>query len=576
MSTGITIVRHRIGLAAAGLVFLLAACAPAAAQGPAAGPAGPAALTPVQVPAAPAGAAVAVTPAAPGAPAAMPPPPPRPAGEAIPVVEVPAASAPGAGIERVLLSTGTVNGATQQVISLTLDDVPLAEVVKLFTRVSGANIIAATSNLTGQVTASLQDVEWRPAFESILDRQGLLLTEKPPASGIFVIDTRRTSEDPHISETVPLSYAKVDDVTKLAQNVLGKDGTVTPVSFGNAIVVNASALRLAEIRKIVESVDRPRTQVYVEAKFVQLTEGTSRNLGIDWQSLSGYKVGVTPSATISTTIDRNKDNTSTGQRIYDMNGNEVPIFDHIETLADGTSITIYKPAMTRDSTGDRNVAGARSLSAVLNADQFSVVLSALEGNSGAKLVSNPKIIVANEQAATIKMAKDEPNVKITRSRATVQGQEDLITSELDTTHPYFTYGITLDVTPRVNTASNITVIVKPELSRWLKDKVAPDGNVFPIIEKKTVETTFTLGDGHTAAIGGLTETVDNDEDSSIPVLGRIPWIGPRLFSHKTRTHTQNEVLIFVTVGLVDPQSVTAENGFQKSMTLRDKKIVGKP
>ena len=176
-------------------------------------------------------------------------------------------------VARAGANAGVIVTNVAQLISLSLDDVPLAEVVRLFTRISGANIIAATTNLTGQVTANLQDVEWRPALESILERQNLQLTEKPPASGIFVIDTRKSSEDPRGSTSIRLNYAKVSDVAALVTSVLGKDGTVTPFPSGNTIVVNASALKAAEIQRIVTEVDRPRLQVAIETKIVQLSKG---------------------------------------------------------------------------------------------------------------------------------------------------------------------------------------------------------------------------------------------------------------------------------------------------------------
>jgi type IV pilus assembly protein PilQ len=434
----------------------------------------------------------------------------------------------------------SVAASTSQVISLTLDDVPLAEVVRLFTRVSGANIIAATSNLQGQVTANLQDVLWRPAFESILERQNLQLIEKPPASNIFVIEGRKSGEDPRISVNIKLNYAKVADVTALVTSVLGKDGTVTPFASGNTIVVNASAVKAAEVQKIIENLDRPRTQVSIETKIVQLTDATSKELGIDWQGLNGYNINANA---MSATYQRNVGDATiptrltTTTRTYDSFGNEI--------LSAGpvTTVTENKPVTT-----------LRSLSATLTPDQFNVVLNMLQGATGTKLISNPKIIVANEEKAIIKMAQDEPNIRLTVLRSTVQGQSDQITSALDGTQPYFTYGITVEVTPRINTSSNITVTIKPELSSKISEKTAPDGNTFPIIDKKSVETIFSLADGSTAAIGGLITTSDSDTSSKVPLLGDIPYLGEWLFSYKGRTKSQTEVLIFVTVRLVDPSA----------------------
>ncbi len=423
-----------------------------------------------------------------------------------------------------------------QLISLSLDDVPLAEVVRLFTRISGANIIAATTNLQGQVTANLQDVEWRPALESILERQNLQLTEKPPASGIFVIDTRKSSEDPRVSTSIRLNYAKVSDVATLVTSVLGKDGgSVSPFPAGNTIIVNASALKAAEIQKIVADLDRPRLQVAIETKIVQLNKGASENLGINWQGLSGESIAL--------------NGKSSGYTFNKVSGSIPPA-------------TI----MPLDGVGT-----LRTLAAVLTPSDFNVVLAMLEGSTGSKLVSNPKIIVANEEKAIIKIATDQPNVKITQTQVTGSGGGTTFqtASALDGTMPFFTYGLTLEVTPRINTSSNITVTIKPELSALdptlsetvsggvtIKDGLMlfPDGNTFPVISKKSVETIFSLADGNTAAIGGLITTSDSDSTSKIPLLGDIPFLGDWFFSYKGRTRNQSELLLFVTVRLVDPKA----------------------
>ncbi len=412
-----------------------------------------------------------------------------------------------------------------QVISLTLDDVPLAEVVRLFTRISGANIIAATTNLQGQVTANLQDVAWKPAFESILERQNLQLIEKPPASGIYVIEARRTSEDPRVSTTVKLNYAKVADVSALVTSVLGKDGFVTPFAAANSIVISASAIKGAEVRKIVEELDRPRAQVAIETRILELTADTSKKLGINWGTTKG-------------------------------------LVDHAVDFTAG---------MSYDKAVGTTPSEARVRGASLSPAEFGVTLSMLEAAGGGKTVSNPKVLVANEEKALIKMATDEPNLKTSITRASVVGQSDLTTTELDATRPYFTYGITMEVTPRINTASNITITIKPELSdKDTANSKTVGGNSFPAIMKKSVETIFSLGDGYTAAIGGLIKNTATDVDTKVPLLGDIPWLGEWLFAYKSRVNVQTETLIFVTVSIVDPQSNLERSQLPTESTLYQK------
>jgi type II secretory pathway component GspD/PulD (secretin) len=196
------------------------------------------------------------------------------------------------------------------------------------------------------------------------------------------------------------------------------------------------------------------------------------------------------------------------------------------------------------------------LTAILTPDDFSVVLSALNTLEGLTTISNPKLIVANEQTATIKMATDEPNIKISVQRGNAQlGQNDLYTSELDPSTPYFTYGITVDVTPRININGDISVKITPTLSHKIEKETKIVGsNAYPVIASRTLDTQFTLGNGRTAAIGGLTSVGDNDVRSKIPVLGDIPLIGKYLFSHTSKVREQKEIIIFVTCNTTDSQT----------------------
>ena len=95
-----------------------------------------------------------------------------------------------------------------ELISISLDDVELEEVVRMFMRIADANIIATASNLTGKVSVNLTDVEWQPAMVSILDMHNLTLIEKTPGSEIYSIVSRPADAlEPLVVETIFLDYA---------------------------------------------------------------------------------------------------------------------------------------------------------------------------------------------------------------------------------------------------------------------------------------------------------------------------------------------------------------------------------
>jgi type II secretory pathway component GspD/PulD (secretin) len=597
--------------------------------------AAPAVVPPPPDPVPPAAEAPAAPVAVPAVAAEAPPP------AAAPVAEVPAVAAAPEAVVITGITPNPSSTTNSELISVTLDDVPLADVVKLFTKISRANIIAATTNLQGSVTANLQDVAWRPAFEAILERQNLLLVEKPADSGIFVIEARRAGEDPRVTDTVQLKFAKVDKLAALLQTMIGKEGTVTPFPEGNIILLQASQQKITEARKVIEVLDRPRSQVYIEARFVEMSAAASKQLGLKWDSLKDWGVTVkgmnggielnegkmarydTRTTKSVTDISRPFETTTTkgitdyaqkvviyapdpakpGEFLKDpvtglplVTGVTYPYFLPDPQIVRSSSypyqkeVPLYQiPTAINGAPGAGREADdmawkmARGLSGQISASDFRLAMSAFEQIDGISIVSNPKIIVANEEEATVDMTTKEPYVKVTANRSTSGGGNTLdVTTELGTIpgktdsfvgEAFFSYGVTLKVKPRVS-AGIITVDISPSLSEWVRDYVIPGANAdmpstrYPIIRMKRINTQFSMQDGATAVIGGLTISGESNTDSGIPYLRKIPYIGPRLFGWKSRIKDQKELVIFVTVGIVDPEKPIDENiGMPKNAVL---------
>ena len=76
-----------------------------------------------------------------------------------------------------------------------------------------------------------------------------------------------------------------------------------------------------------------------------------------------------------------------------------------------------------------------------------------------------------------------------------------------------------------------------------------------------------MKDGATAVIGGLSKTTEEDVDSGIPYLRKIPWIGPKLFGWKSRQKDQKEIIVFVTIGIANPEELPRDIGLPKNAIL---------
>lgn len=509
--------------------------------------------------------------------------------------------------------------AERNLISLSLDNVPLQDVIRMFTRISGANIVAGT-NLQGTVTVSLQDVEWQPALRVILDSVDMTMVEKSP--GIFVIMSKEEmATEPVTVETIQLRYTTVSNVLPIVKQMLiSSNASVAGFASANSIVVQETASRISEIRKTVAKLDVPRPQVFIEAKFVELNDQAIKDLGINWQVLSGYTIGLRSPA-FSWARSRRKEKgtdeysrrTRTdyeGRTYTDSDTRNDLIQDAYAegsyaassfTLVGGVPSLTYQSSEGSISARGRNfnsfdltegtidtvptrehvisdvsqrlteslIESGRQvtesvlttteelLSAILTADDFAVTLSALKQNNGVDIISNPRIIVASGETATIHVGVQEPNIQ-------AKPQGDTGTAYvygLDEGQRFFDVGVKVSVTPTVNTRDRITVRIEPELSRLLTPaRVEQVGVEFPRIQTRKITTEFNISSGRTVAIGGLTQTSDREQVNKIPLLGDIPIIGKYLFSHRHTQREQDEVIIFVTVGMAAAEDLTQVSG----------------
>ena len=98
---------------------------------------------------------------------------------------------------------------------------------------------------------------------------------------------------------------------------------------------------------------------------------------------------------------------------------------------------------------------------------------------------------------------------------------------------------------------------------------------FPIVKMKSISTEFTMKDGSTAVIGGLSKTEEEDVDDGIPYLRKLPWIGQRLFGSKSRQKVQYEIIVCVTVGIAQPDALPKDIGLPKNAVIGREYVEGR-
>jgi type II secretory pathway component GspD/PulD (secretin) len=333
----------------------------------------------------------------------------------------------------------------------------------------------------------------------------------------------------------------------------------------NSVMITAPAVILDACEQVIREVDVEPKQVYIEARFVELSNDVFHDIGIDWSMLDGMKGAVS----LAGGIQKNR----LGKGVQ----------DYSRKMPDGTSYSLSGSSLVGGADGD-----IAYFNGTLDFSQMYIVLSALEGSEDARIFSNPKIIVSSGKKATVDMTTKYPNVKIAAKRTTNSGGDSL---DLDmqmaaipgedkmmfANEAFFSWGISLDVTPRIGTNGLISVSIVPTISSqngWVESGTesadSDSGTIsarYPVIEVQRLVTEFAMASGTTAVIGGLSRTVEEQVDTGIPLLRDIPWIGPRIFGSRTRKKQQKEIIVFVTVGLVDPGNMQKDSGLPKNAVL---------
>ncbi len=478
--------------------------------------------------------------------------------------------------------TGKIDKGFQSLVDIECDEATLADILRQFRKTTSANIISDDStNLQKRVSVSLKRVPWLEGLQSILGSRGFRLEER---DGIF-----RVKEDdaqiPVNTRTFALNHASAKDLATLFnESYAPKDakGTIlkpiaTSFSGANVVVVTATDKILSDCETIIKAVDKAVAQIYIEARFIEVSSEAMHKFGVQWDQLESWGGS--------------------------LNGMKAGMEYNNGRRNDGGTAALAAPGAGRDA-DDMAWRNARGFQGQLSVDDFRLALSAFEKMQDAKIFSNPKVIVSNGKEAMVDMTKKFPNVKIeTTYVSTGQQQTPSVSMELEeipgekgalfSKEVFFSWGIELKVKPRISPDGLITVEISPTISYLDKEIGDEEGFYepstgtsdasgassqakakYPVLEVKRLKTEFTMKDGATAVIGGLSKTEEGDIDSGIPYLRKIPWIGSKLFGWKSRGLVQKEIVIFVTLGIANPAELPKDAGLPKNAVVGREFVTG--
>ncbi len=438
-------------------------------------------------------------------------------------------------------ATVAARGYSGRPVTFNFQDVPVRTVLQLIAEESNLNVVASDT-VQGNVTLRLINVPWDQALDIVLRAKGL---DKRREGGVVWVAPQpelakfeQDKEDARIAienrvdlitDYIQINYHNAGAIFKALTEAKGiggggnsegqRDngflsprGRIVADDRTNTLMISDIPKKVSQMRELIDVIDRPVDQVLIEGRIVIATDTFARDLG------AKFGIG--------------------GRRSYNNGDNNATIGSGASGNANATrGLNVSLPAGSFTNPG---AAGAPSIAYTLLGANFNLdlELSALQEEGRGEVISNPRIVTANQREGVIKQGKEIGYVTITGGGSAGGGQA--------TPNVQFKEVLLeLKVTPTITQDNRVFLnmnVKKDEVDQYLE--LAGYGTV-PTINRREINTAVLVEDGQTVVIGGVYEFSDRSSVAKVPFLGDVPFLG-NLFKKRGRGKDKAELLVFVT------------------------------
>lgn len=458
------------------------------------------------------------------------------------------------GQEELPLPRKAVNGKP---ITLILDDVEIAKALDLLGKEGNLNILIS-SQITGRVTANLKGMTLDQALESLMKVGNLVAVREKGLIYVYTADEKLPMRIYH------LNYSRAQDLEKMIKVLLSPKGKiiVTPpsavgigspspigggssggappgggaaaagatsltggdsLSTGGAIIVQDYESVLTAVDRVVTELDIQPTQVLIEAVILVVNLNKGQELGINFAVLnsSGKMLSVVGNGALL--------NNAVG---------------FLPALAQATGLASTGFAANQFTSGPLAPAASTSSGGFANNQNMlnigganrniAAFMQALETLGKTEVLATPRLLVLNKQLAEIKLSQQLGYSTFSQSQVSTVQQVQ-----------FLDVGTQLRVRPFVSSDGMVRMEIHPERS---SGSVV---NNVPNTTTASVTSNVMVPNGSTIVIGGLMERIPEVDQTGIPYLSRIPYLGA-LFRDRKTSNTRNEVIVLLTPRIWNP------------------------
>lgn len=435
-------------------------------------------------------------------------------------------AAPGTSTEKVSTITGPQSiPVKERLYTLSFREADIREILTVLSRKSELNIIV-DPDVKGEVTVDLKEVTITKALDCLLNPLGLeykkeanlirvspvkmqtkrfilnyLITKRAGSGTISGSAGENKGGDGEeegpadIAAFIKVETSDTSDLWKEIEEGLkgissGKGRLVINKMSGSVIATDfpQNLARMSEFLETIE--DSAQRQVMIQANIIEVVLFDEYQMGIDWSAVFNHN---------------------------DFKGTLT------QTLNPGTEVFQIN---------------------FLDIDDFSLLLDAMSKQGKTVVLSSPKISTLNNQPAVIKVATEDVYWERDIVDSTYGGNPWAISSPR-----WITIGILLKVTPQIGSDGLIIMDIHPSITDKVGESKSPEGDVAPILDVRETNTVVKVRDGQTIIIAGLLQKREEDEVTSVPFLGKIPFLGI-LFSKTVQNNKKTELIIMLTPKVV--------------------------
>ena len=431
--------------------------------------------------------------------------------------------------------------------SLNFQNIEIRSLLQVIADFTNFNIVTSDS-VTGALTLRLKDVPWDQALDIIMQAKNLGMRKNGSVLWIAPKDEINAKEklefeaqaaiqnlEPLRTQSFQLNYTKALTIAEglsgtgassgggggggTTSRILSPRGSVIAEARTNQLFVSDIPSRLSRVAELIQKLDIPVRQVMIEARIVEATDTFGKSLGvrlgggvINTRSTIGAMPIVVPNAVAGGAFANSPSATTTFTNANFVN---LPSQGVSGTAAGTFAVSLFNSSFSR----------------LLNLE-----ISALEADGKGKVVSSPRVVTADQTKALIEQGTELPYQVATSSGAT--------------SIAFRKANLKLEVTPQITPEGNIILTLDVN-----KDTVGQQTTAGFAINTKHVQTEVLVENGGTVVIGGIFELEDTTNESRIPVLGELPYLGT-LFRTRTRTLNKTEMLVFITPRMITDRNST--------------------